>query len=562
MELLCCMVYCQVGSTGVHVDANARLVVTVNPTLICYPSLKTYKLKYKQQAAGSDLSQIFIYLSASMRKIPYRCYETELPMVSKVLRGGTVLTFDDATQRVRVLRRASVVMQDDRIIAITPDTETEVPADADVVNVDGKIVCPGFVNTHVHMWQSVYRTIGPNIVLSHYFSWLSQASETARVAFTPHDIYISSLQGYLEGLYSGVTSYVDHAHHNWAPDFVEPGFRAAGDSGARVLWCYDVADHDNFPLKEQWEVLGRIAASTISSSLVQPGISLDSLLSSFNRETNNQLQHTREKISKLNLRGITMHHLGGPWPTGNSSPAQICQLNLHSDQCPIIFSHAPFLTNQEQDALRKNNFFVSITPESEFHFGHGQISGRLISDQAALGLDTNWTFSGDLLSQARLWLQTVRQMNFHRALEKGLLPKETPFTVEQGFLMATRQGGLAMKRPDIGVLQVGAKADIVIFNGDSPNMLGWSDPIAAVLLHANPGDIEHVLVDGEFRKRDFKLVNLKSEWSQVRDQFLEAAQRIQKVAEKPPPLPKKLWGVGEMGDVEVASTMLPSRNHH
>jgi hypothetical protein len=56
------------------------------------------------------------------------------------------------------------------------------------------------------------------------------------------------------------------------------------------------------------------------------------------------------------------------------------------------------------------------------------------------------------------------------------------------------------------VLVEGAKADIVVFDGTSPNMLGWDDPVAAVILHSNPGDVEHVLVNGEFRKRDFKLV--------------------------------------------------------
>ena len=112
-----------------------------------------------------------------------------------------------------------------------------------------------------------------------------------------------------------------------------------------------------------------------------------------------------------------------------------------------------------------------------------------------------------------------------------------------------------MKRRDIGVLQVGAKADILVFNGDSPNMLGWSNAVAAVMLHANVGDIEHVLVDGKFRKRDFRLVNLKTEWSQVKDSFLESSIRIQRLVAVPPPMPEKLWGQGEMGDVEIVTTI-------
>ena len=206
-------------------------------------------------------------------------------------------------------------------------------------------------------------------------------------------------------------------------------------------------------------------------------------------------------------------------------------------------------------AMRKHDLFVSITPESECHYGHGQETGRVVSDQASLGVDTNWTFSGDMLTQARLWLQTVRNTNYRKTLDGGLLPRESPMAVEQAFLLATRQGGRAVRRHDIGVLQVGAKADVVVFNGDSPNMLGWSDPIAAVVLHANPGDVEHVLVDGQFRKRDFKLVDTKLDWVEVRERFLKSSRRIQPMVAVPPAMPDKLWGVGEMGGVEVASTV-------
>jgi hypothetical protein len=163
-----------------------------------------------------------------------------------------------------------------------------------------------------------------------------------------------------------------------------------------------------------------------------------------------------------------------------------------------------------------------------------------------------------MLSQARIWLQTVRNNNYRKTLDMGLIPKQNPMKVEQAFLLATRQGGLALRRADIGVLQVGAKADILVFNGDSPNMLGWSDPVAAIILHANPGDVEHVFVDGQFRKRNFRLVReeeTKWKWHDVRKSFLEAAKRIQPLVKTPTQVPEKLWGIAEMGDVELASTV-------
>ena len=204
--------------------------------------------------------------------------EIDLLMASKLLKNGTVLSWDDTAKAIKVLRRASVLIVDDRIRAIAEtDDGLYTPADTEVIDVEGKIVSPGFVNTHVHMWQSVYRSIGPNVILAQYFSWLSQMSETATKTFTPDDVYISSLEGYLEGLNAGVTSYVEHAHNNWSRDVVEPGYDAAIDSGARVWWCYDVAPSDHFPAEEQWETLEHIGARKATPSSVYLGLSLDGL---------------------------------------------------------------------------------------------------------------------------------------------------------------------------------------------------------------------------------------------------------------------------------------------
>ncbi|KAJ0115517.1 hypothetical protein J7T55_012797 [Diaporthe amygdali] len=379
-------------------------------------------------------------------------------------------------------------------------------------------------------------------------------------AFTPEDIYIGSLEGYLEGLNAGVTSYVEHAHNNWDGAVVKPGYQAAVDSKTRVWWCYDIASRPDFPVEEQWGIISEIAAkislakaTEAATERVCLGLSLDGLSGS---SFGDAIQEIGVKAKQLGVQAFTMHHMGGPWPQGNSSAANMGKQGLPDAGIPIIFSHAPFLTDEDMSALREHDMFVSITPESECHFGHGQVTGKLISDHASLGFDTSWTFSGDMIGQARLWLQTVRNNSYTKTLvEKEKLPNMNPMTVEQAFLLATRQGARALKRDDIGVLQVGAKADLVVFYGDSPNMLGWSDPVAAVILHANPGDVQHVLVSGEFRKRDFELVvDVPGGWSGVRDRFVEAAQRIQVQVKTPPSLPGKLWGIGELGDVEISTT--------
>lgn len=216
-------------------------------------------------------------------------------MAPKILKDGTVLAFDETTQSIQVLRQASVLIEDDRITAIEESiSDLPTPDGVEIIDVTGKIVSPGFVNTHVHTWQSVYRSIGPNVTLAQYFGWVSQYSETATTTFTPDDIYISSLEGYLEGLNAGVTSYVEHAHNNWGADVMTSGFDAARDSGARIWWCYDVVPRPDFSVDEQWSVLEKLVKQ--EDPRVLPGISLDGLAESILTVDGIQLDETMKKL--------------------------------------------------------------------------------------------------------------------------------------------------------------------------------------------------------------------------------------------------------------------------
>ena len=241
-------------------------------------------------------------------------------------------------------------------------------------------------------------------------------------------------------------------------------------------------------------------------------------------------------------------------PVPDNGPNTASQKKLQDLDLPIVFSHSGLATEEDIAALRTHNWNISITPESEMHYGHGQQTSRLVQDQASLGIDTNFTFAGDILTQARLWLQSVRNVSYNNALDTGNIPRQNPMTVEDAFLLATRQGGRAVRRDDIGVLKVGAKADIVCFDGDSPNMLGWTDPVAAVVLHANVGDIKDVMVGGEFRKRDGQLILKQGDWAEFSKKFAEMARRIQGENAKPQPLSEKMFGVKDYTDVETMTT--------
>ena len=153
-------------------------------------------------------------------------------MSSKLLCNCTVLSFDDNAQSVKVLHDSSILIKGDEIIAIGKDIEA--PEDAEIVDVSGHICSPGFVNTHSHLWQTAFRTMGSNMTLAEYFVQASQFSP-AITHFSPEDIYISCLEGYYEGLNGGVTAFVEHSHNNWDMAVFEKGWGAAVDGRCQGL---------------------------------------------------------------------------------------------------------------------------------------------------------------------------------------------------------------------------------------------------------------------------------------------------------------------------------------
>lgn len=162
-------------------------------------------------------------------------------MGAKLFQNGTVLSFDDATKSIKVLRDTSLLVVDDEIAAIGDNVDA--PKDAEVIDVSGKILTPGLINTHSHMWQTAYRSLAPNTTLANYFFSYSQYSPATK-SFSPEDVYISALEGYLEGINGGVTTVVEHSHGNWHIDAVTKAYEATVDSGARVYWCLAVEDRD------------------------------------------------------------------------------------------------------------------------------------------------------------------------------------------------------------------------------------------------------------------------------------------------------------------------------
>ena len=267
-------------------------------------------------------------------------------MASKLLINATIITVDPHTSSVSVLHDSHLLINGDTITHISPELSS-IPKDGGTETVDcsGKILCPGFIDTHRHLFQTAFRTLGPNTTLAEYFFKHSPMSASNN-AWTSEDIYISTLFGYADALNSGVTTLLDHAHNHWSREVMRAGFRGAVDSGARAFWCYDPtgAGSDGWGYDEQVAEI-KSAKQTLTSSptdaLVTVGLAFDGL----ERSDEDRVKQIKSLIQTLDIPVMTIHYLGGPWPAGANSPSLADKHGLLDTSTAVVVSH-PFSIHQ------------------------------------------------------------------------------------------------------------------------------------------------------------------------------------------------------------------------
>ncbi|KAF7298337.1 5-methylthioadenosine/S-adenosylhomocysteine deaminase n1 [Mycena kentingensis (nom. inval.)] len=458
------------------------------------------------------------------------------PPTSLLLKNGTVLVHG-AQDRVSVLK-VDVLVLDNKIAAVEENITT--PSDDTlVIDCTGKIVSPGFVDTHHHVWQTQLKGRHANDTLLDYIP----KGNLAGKLFTPEDIFWGELGGCLEAIDGGTTMVVDHAHMTYSAEHVNNAISATVSSGIRSYFCYSptmlVQTWDPLVLEpsDSSQLGGLAKQQPFGDGRVQLGLGFDGIGAMPKEAVVALYTHARA----LGVKLITSHYVPGPI-VGRQSVVELLNSYdlLRSD---ILLSHATNATPNDATLLSAANAHVSATPDTEMQMGHGfPVCFRDdLQRSSSLGVDCHSNNSGDMLTQMRLALQSARAAYNQPFVDAGKAPKTVAHTVEAAFNLGTIQGARAVgMEVHLGSISVGKLADLVVFSGESPAMIcaAEHDPVAAIVLHASVRDVETVIIDGKLRKRDGKLLPVEDlnrknvEWKDVARELLDSRKRIQSEAEK------------------------------
>ncbi|KAF4341957.1 5-methylthioadenosine s-adenosylhomocysteine deaminase [Fusarium beomiforme] len=441
------------------------------------------------------------------------------------------------------LKNHSLLIEGNRIARIA--SHIDPPSEStEVIDCTAKIISPGFVDTHHHVWQTQLKGRHADHTLLEYMAPGNMASHS----YKPEDVFWGQLGGCLEALEAGTTTIVDHAHISYSPQHNNAALSATISSGIRSIYCYCpilrvktwkpfVPEEEVLPEWLFQHLTDLCNAGPFGNSRVTMGFAFDYFFLS-----KDVVVKIFKQVRSLGVKTITSHYVSSVWEGSTVDLLESYGL-LEKD---ILLSHATPLNDSDAQKLRSVGASVSSTPDTELQMGHGwpvcfQENAKSIS---SLGIDCHSNNTGSIVAQMKVGLQAERARRNDRILENKKVPARVQVHAQDAFQLGTIGGAKAIKMSDqIGSLEEGKLADLVIWDTLSPAMIcaAEEDPIAAIILHSAPSDIDAVIVDGQFRKRDGRLVsakldlglipNMKHEkpevqWLDVATELLRSRQRI------------------------------------
>lgn len=414
-----------------------------------------------------------------------------------------------------------VFIKDSKISAV--GTDLGVSAD-DTIDASGCVVLPGFVNTHNHAYQALYRSI-PQTLDVGFVEWLGYLSSVwMKKPVTPEATRSASLVNFGELLLSGCTTTADqfYPYSSGIPQtYVGHSFDAAEVAGIRLhaaRGCCTLGSSK-----------GGLVADAITQTEAVVMRHAQELIEQYHDA--NDLAMKRMLLAPLGIyadtetiyremRGLADSYTSVHLHTHLHEIADVDFAQQHYGLRPIefmekvgwmgedvVFYHmsAPAPTSDEVSRLAQSGSFVSSCVGSDMRLGYGLAPLRELIDAGGnVCLGTTGPASNvgaDLVTESKLCLLAHRLRG-----DEALW-----LTVREVLRMATKGGARALGRPDLGSIEPGKGADLAIFDVSGIDMAGHHDPVAALLLQGSSHVTKATVVNGKVVVRDGRLTTFDQE---------------------------------------------------
>ncbi len=420
-----------------------------------------------------------------------------------VVRNATILTMNDAFDVIE----GDVVIRGGRIESVGPATDSTIASAGGhaagggvrIIEANGSYLLPGFIQTHIHLCQTLFRGYADDLAL---LDWLKTRVWPMEAAHTPASLAAAAQQAASELLRSGTTTVLtmETVHDTDAVfEALEPmGLRAVvgkcmmdADSAvpSRLMEDTTRSIDESVAIARRWHgrADGRLRAAfaprfavscsrELLEAVAQLAIEHQLVIHTHASENRDEIALIKERTGRKNIDYLA--------DTGLTSPR-------------LCLAHCVWVDDAEQSLMAERGVKVLHCPGSNLKLGSGLAP---VVEMRAKGISVSLGADGaacnnhlDMFEEMRLAavLQSVRH-------------KPGALSARDAVTMATREGARALGLDhEIGSIEPGKRADLILIDRDQPNLALATDPYSAIVYAARGTDVRTTIVDGQVLIDDF-----------------------------------------------------------
>jgi 5-methylthioadenosine/S-adenosylhomocysteine deaminase len=420
--------------------------------------------------------------------------------VDLIIRGGTVVTMDAART---ILSEGSVAVRGDSIVAVGPQTEIDSKyKGAQTIDARGRLVLPGFINGHTHVPMTLFRGLHDDVTLN---DWLYKYVFPAEAKNVNEEfVRWGTRLAAAEQIRSGVTTFADMYYFE---DAVAEETKAAGMRGVLGETFIDFPAPDNKTHAEALAYTERFLQRWQGDALIHAAPAPHSIYTCSKQTLQDAAALARKYHAPILIHVSEMKKEWEDSEKKNSfSPvAYLDKLGVLGRD--VVAAHCIFVDEADRKILAAKQVGCVHNPSSNMMLASGVSP---VPEMRASGIAVGLGTDGPAGSNNDL--DVMEEMDLAAKLAK--ITKMDPLALNAKAVveMATIDGARALHmEKEIGSLEAGKKADVVVISLDEPNAVPMYDIYAQLAYALKGSDVETVIIGGRVVMRNRKLLTVNEE---------------------------------------------------
>lgn len=426
--------------------------------------------------------------------------------MSILIKNVTLVTMKDESPLV-----GDILLDGDIIAEIGPEINTNAE---ERIDGSGMVAMPGLINAHQHTPMSLLRGFSDDLKL---MDWLERKMLPAEDRMTPEDIYWGAKLSIAEMIRSGTTTFADmYMHMNEIAEAVkETGMRASltrglvftqDDGGRRMSEALHLVDH--WSGKAGGRITTMLGPHSPYMVPPEPLREIINLAEERNIPVHIHLAETKEEIVQIRERyGMT--------PTEYLYHAGLFE-NTH-----VLLAHAVHLNRRDIGLLAQMRGGVAHNPVSNLKLGCGVAPiSEMVERGITVGLGTDGAGSATTIDM----FEEIKAASWLQKIEYG---DPTRLPARKALQMATTESAKLLNlQHQVGTLEVGHKADLILIQMNKPHLQPLHDVEALLAYSANGADVDTTIVNGQLLMRGRRLLTINEE-----ELFREVSSRAKRIVD-------------------------------